>query len=131
MGLQFGVYVLLLARSSTRVRWHPVSGSVCSCGFYDQVTLTSSCLALGEAEVLRDPGLCCCSASSRFQGWLWGLPNQCRFSVGVTPCLFSLLLAYRFYLFIRFLFILFMILLCPCILGSPGGLCITDTRRDE
>ena len=52
-------------------------------------------------------------------------------SVGVTPCLFSLLLAYRFYLFIRFLFILFMILLCPCILSSPGGLCITDTRRDE
>ena len=34
-------------------------------------------------------------------------------------------------MFIRFLFILFMILLCPCITGSPGGLCITDTRRDE
>ena len=49
---------------------------------------------------------------------------------GLLPA-FSLLLAYRCYLFIRFLFILFMILLCPCIMGSPGGLCITDTRRDE
>ena len=50
---------------------------------------------------------------------------------GLLPVSFLFYCAYRFYLFIRFLFILFMVLLCPCILGSPGGLCITDTRRDE
>ena len=55
------------------------------------------------------------------------VPIQCR---GYSLSLSSFI-SVSFYLFIRFLFILFMYLLCPCITGSPGGFCITDTRRDE
>ena len=109
MGLQFGVYVLLLTRPSTRVQWHPVSGSVCGCGHEDRVALTSSCLVPGEEEVLRGPGFCCCSASSLVSGLVvrpaQPVPIQCwRYSLFIFVVLFTDLILPYYALFVYFLY---------------------------
>ena len=61
-----------------------------------------------------------------FQGWLWGLPNQCRFRVGGTLSFYcfyprSLLLTYS--LFVYFIYVFIVSLLN----GFPMGLCILGT----